>query len=61
MLFSSRIDVLIRLCRAMADPSRARMLDSLHESLGYPARLAHALELTRFNVPNRLVCAVPAG
>ena len=69
LTITSRIDVLNRLGRAMADPSRARILVSLLDSPGYPARLAHTLELTRSNVSNHLAClrgcglvvAVPEG
>jgi len=66
---ASRIDVLTRLGRAMGDPTRARILVSLLDSPGYPARLAQTLELTRSNVSNHLAClrgcglvvAVPEG
>ena len=69
LTIASRIDVLTRLGRAMTDPSRARILVSLLDSPGYPAQLAHTLELTRSNVSNHLAClrgcglvvAVPEG
>ena len=69
LTIASRIDVLTRLGRAMADPTRARILVSLLDSPGYPARLAKTLELTRSNVSNHLAClrgcglvvAVPEG
>lgn len=58
-----------RLGRAMTDPTRSRILLSLLEAPGYPARLARDLELTRTNVSNHLAClrgcgivvAVPEG
>ena len=58
-----------RLGRAMSDHTRARILLSLLEQPGYPARLAESLELTRTNVSNHLTClrgcgiivAVPEG
>jgi len=58
-----------RLGRAMADPTRSRILLSLLEEPGYPARIARSLELTRSNVSNHLSClrgcgivaAVPEG
>jgi len=66
---SSRVDVLNRLGRAMADPSRSRILLALLDGPGYPAQLARDLELTRTNVSNHLAClrgcglvaAVPEG
>ncbi len=64
-----RLDVMHRLGRAMADPTRSRILLSLLEQPGYPARLARDLGLTRSNVSNHLGClrgcgivvAVPEG
>lgn len=58
-----------RLGRAMADPTRSRILLSLLEGPGYPAELARELGLTRTNVSNHLAClrgcgivvAVPEG
>ena len=58
-----------RLGRAMADPTRSRILLSLLDGPGYPARLAADLDLTRTNVSNHLAClrgcglvvAVPEG
>jgi len=66
---ASRLDVVNRLGRAMADPSRSRILLSLLDQPGYPARLAVELDLTRSNVSNHLsflrgcglVVAVPEG
>ncbi|MCX7521964.1 metalloregulator ArsR/SmtB family transcription factor [Microbacterium sp. STN6] len=66
---ASRLDVINRLGRAMADPTRSRILMSLLEQPGYPAQLALTLELTRSNVSNHLSClrgcgivaAVPEG
>ncbi|MCT1431928.1 MAG: transcriptional regulator [Brachybacterium faecium] len=64
-----RRDVMNRLGRAMADPTRSRILLSLLEQPGYPAALAAELDLTRTNVSNHLAClrgcgivvAVPEG
>ena len=58
-----------RLGRALADPTRSRILMSLIEEPGYPAQLAVKLDLTRSNVSNHLSClrgcgivvAVPEG
>lgn len=69
LTLASRLDAVGRLGRAMADPTRARILMSLLETPGYPAVLAQELELTRSNVSNHLAClrgcgivvAVPEG
>jgi len=69
LTISSRIDVMNRIGRAMADPTRSRILLSLLDRPGYPARLAEELTLTRTNVSNHLSClrgcgivvAVPEG
>ena len=66
---ASHIDVMNRLGRAMADPTRSRILLSLLHEPGYPAQLARDLDLTRSNVSNHLSClrgcgivaAVPQG
>ncbi|MFJ7288653.1 Cd(II)/Pb(II)-sensing metalloregulatory transcriptional regulator CmtR [Curtobacterium sp. SP.BCp] len=66
---ASRVDVMNRLGRALADPTRARILLRLLDEPGYPARLAEELQLTRTNVSNHLAClrgcgivvAVPQG
>jgi len=58
-----------RLGRAMADPTRSRILISLLDRPGYPGALARELNLTRSNVSNHLSClrgcgivaAVPEG
>jgi DNA-binding transcriptional ArsR family regulator len=58
-----------RLGRAMADPTRSRIVLALLESPSYPAELARDLCLTRTNVSNHLTClrgcgivvAVPEG
>lgn len=50
-----------RLGRAMADPSRARILLALLDEPGYPAELARQLELTRTNVSNHLACLRGCG
>lgn len=66
---ASRVDVMNRLGRAMADPTRSRILLSLLDGPGYPGALARELELSRSNVSNHLSClrgcgivvAVPEG
>lgn len=61
LTIASRLDVLSRLGRAMADPTRARILLSLLEDPGYPAVLARELGLTRSNVSNHLACLRGCG
>ncbi|TBN57634.1 ArsR family transcriptional regulator [Glaciihabitans arcticus] len=69
LTIDARLDVMNRLGRALADPTRSRILLSLLEQPGYPAELARDLELTRSNVSNHLAClrgcgivaAVPEG
>ncbi|GAB3168640.1 metalloregulator ArsR/SmtB family transcription factor [Myceligenerans halotolerans] len=61
LTIASRVDVMNRLGRAMADPTRSRILLSLLESPGYPAQLARDLELTRTNVSNHLSCLRGCG
>lgn len=69
LTIASRTDVMNRLGRAMADPTRSRILLRLLDEPGYPATLAGDLNLTRSNVSNHLSClrgcgivvAVPEG
>ena len=50
-----------RLGRAMADSTRSRILMHLLDRPGYPAQLAHDLNLTRTNVSNHLSCLRSCG
>jgi len=50
-----------RLGRAMADPSRSRILMELLQAPSYPALLADSLHLTRQNVSNHLTCLRDCG
>ena len=54
LALASRVDVMHRLGRAMADATRSRILLSLLDGPGYPAKLARDLGLTRTNVSNHL-------
>lgn len=45
----------------MADATRSRILLSLLNGPGYPARLARDLDLTRTNVSNHLACLRGCG
>ena len=61
LTIASRVDVMNRLGRAMVDSTRSRILLSLLDSPGYPARLARDLDLTRTNVSNHLACLRGCG
>ena len=61
LTISSRYDAMNRLGRAMADPTRSRILMSLVSAPGYPAQLAFDLDLTRSNVSNHLGCLRGCG
>ena len=50
-----------RLGRAMADPTRSRILLNLLDGPSYPAALADDLDLTRQNVSNHLTCLRDCG
>ncbi|MGO4103941.1 ArsR/SmtB family transcription factor [Leifsonia sp. YAF41] len=58
---ASRLDVMNRLGRAMADPTRSRILMVLVDGSTYPAALAETLGLTRQNVSNHLTCLRDCG
>ena len=58
---ATRLDVMHRLGRAMADPSRSRILLCLLDGPRYPADLARELGLTRPNVSNHLGCLRDCG
>ncbi|WP_236791433.1 helix-turn-helix transcriptional regulator [Amycolatopsis sp. GM8] len=57
----TREDALARLGRAMADPTRCRILVALLDGVAYPGQLAERLELSRSNVSNHLACLRGCG
>lgn len=61
LTISDRLDVMNRLGRAMADPTRARILLCLVDGPSYPGQLADGLGLTRTNVSNHLACLRGCG
>lgn len=61
LTIANRLDVMNRLGRAMADPTRSRLLMALLESPAYPGDLARDLDLTRPNVSNHLACLRDCG
>ena len=58
---TSRLDVMNRLGRAMADPTRSRILVALLEQPAYPAELSSQLELSPQTVSNHLTCLRNCG
>lgn len=61
MKSETREAALARLGRALADPTRCRILVALLDGPGYPAQLADRLELGRSNVSNHLSCLRGCG
>lgn len=61
MTSEQRLAAIQRLGRALADPTRCRLLLALLDGPGYPARLAEQLGLTRQNVSNHLACLRECG
>lgn len=61
LTFASRLDVLHRLGRALADPTRSRIILTLLDGPAYPSDLARDLDLTRSNVSNHLGCLRDCG
>ena len=57
----TREAVLARLGRALADPTRCRILVRLLDGTHYPGRLAEQLGLSRSNVSNHLSCLRGCG
>jgi DNA-binding transcriptional ArsR family regulator len=56
-----RESALARLGRALADPTRCRILVALLDGVVYPGQLADHLGLTRSNVSNHLSCLRGCG
>jgi DNA-binding transcriptional ArsR family regulator len=61
LTITDRLDVMNRLGRAMADPTRSRILLTLLAAPSYPAVLARELDLSRSNVSNHLTCLRDCG
>jgi DNA-binding transcriptional ArsR family regulator len=61
LTLSDRIAAVNRLGRALADPTRCRILLALLDGPAYPAALAEALDLTRTNTSNHLACLRGCG
>ena len=54
LTIASRLDVMNRLGRAMADPTRSRILMTLLDGPSYPAVLSRELELTFVSLEARV-------
>lgn len=54
-------DALARVGRALADPTRCRILTALLNGTNYPGRLADQLGLSRSKVSNHLACLRGCG
>ena len=61
LTITNRLDVMHRLGRAMADPTRSRILLLLLDGPSYPAIISRDLELSRSNVSNHLACLRDCG
>ena len=61
LTIASRLDVMNRFGRALADPTRSRILMTLLDGPSYPAVLSDSLNLTRSNVSNHLTCLRDCG
>ncbi|WP_185990679.1 Cd(II)/Pb(II)-sensing metalloregulatory transcriptional regulator CmtR [Janibacter cremeus] len=61
LTIATRLDVMHRLGRAMADATRSRILITLLDGPSYPGVLARELDLTRSNVSNHLACLRDCG
>ncbi|MGP5029485.1 MULTISPECIES: Cd(II)/Pb(II)-sensing metalloregulatory transcriptional regulator CmtR [Corynebacterium] len=61
LTIQSQLDVMHRLGRAMADPTRSRILFRFLDGPSYPAQLSRDLNLTRTNVSNHLACLRGCG
>jgi len=57
----TRLDTLARVGRAIADPTRCRLLLALLDGPAYPSDLANLLGLTRANTSNHLACLRGCG
>ncbi|MBW1603838.1 winged helix-turn-helix transcriptional regulator [Streptomyces sp. JJ66] len=61
LTLAADIDVLARFGRALADPTRCRILLALRQAPAYPADLADALGISRPRLSNHLACLRDCG
>lgn len=55
------LDMLARVGRALADPTRRRILVTLLDGPAYPAELADTFAVSRANLSNHLTCLRECG
>lgn len=61
LTLESQLEAVNRLGRALADPTRCRILLALLDGAAYPANLAADLGMTRTNTSNHLACLRGCG
>lgn len=61
LIAADRLEALARVGRALADPTRCRLLLALLNGPAYPAELARDLGLSKANVSNHLACVRGCG
>lgn len=61
LISATRERALARVGKALADPTRRRLLLGILDGVSYPAELAERLELSRANVSNHLACLRDCG
>lgn len=61
LISETREEALARVGRALADPTRCRLLLAIVDGVAYPGHLAGHLGLTKTNVSNHLACLRDCG
>jgi len=61
LIIAPRLDAMNRVGRALADPTRCRILLALLDGPAYPGQLAEDLDLSRSNTSNHLTCLRGCG
>ena len=61
VISETREQALARVGRALADPTRCRLLLAIIDGVAYPSHLADHLELSKTNVSNHLACLRDCG
>jgi ArsR family transcriptional regulator, cadmium/lead-responsive transcriptional repressor len=61
VLTQEALSTLARVGKALADPTRRRVLVQLIDGAGYPAEMADSFGTTRANLSNHLTACASAG
>jgi DNA-binding transcriptional ArsR family regulator len=61
VLIQADLGTLARVGKALADPTRCRVLVQLADGPGYPAEMADSFGTTRANLSNHLTCLRECG